>query len=298
MPLSRRPLVALGAALVLTGLVPASTAASTAASVPTGRTVELKAAVPAWYTPELDAKVRAAGTAGVPLPEGALKDVPKSGLAFIGIRPGSWILSPAGCTTNFVFQSSAGAFHPNQTLFIGTAGHCANQGQRVTLVAIGPGTSQPVLVSVGTVSKSVNGGVGNDFALIQIDTRFNSWVSPAMAYWGGPTGSYTGGATTAVVHAGHGIGIGTGGTPRAGVMLAQNNDARYWDSASIFGDSGSGVNTATGLAAANLTHLVVFGPNLTVVAGTHITKILQMAAKPLSTCPTRTPWPLPGCPAA
>lgn len=289
-----RPLYLVGVA----GLLSLATLPSqaTTASVAAPRVVEMKAPRPAWFTAELEQKVAAAGTRGVPLPEGAVNEIPRTGLLFTGIRPGTWMLSPAGCTLNYVFTTSGGAFHTNQTLYIGTAGHCVGRGQSVTAVAIGPGTSQPVLVNIGTAVVSVNGGVGNDYALIQIRPQFNSWVSPAMAHWGGPTGVYTSNSITGVVHSGHGIVLGTGGTPRAGVLLASDNNARYWDGPTIFGDSGSAINTASGLALADITHLVIFGPNLTISAGTRIEKIIAGVGKPLGVCGRAVPWALPGCP--
>ena len=41
----------------------------------------------------------------------------------IGIRPGSWMIAPAGCTMNFVF-GSPGSYS------IGTAGHCGGPARR------------------------------------------------------------------------------------------------------------------------------------------------------------------------
>ena len=142
---------------------------------------------------------------GVPIPEGV--DYPASGLAFTGIRPGAWIIAPAGCTTNFVFGSSS-------DYFIGTAGHCANVGDEVTLVAA-PG----VLMNIGTTVKSVNRGIGNDFALIDVRPSMEQYVNPSMTYFGGPTGAGSPQPNDVVEHAGHGLVIGTGGTPRAGVVV-------------------------------------------------------------------------------
>lgn len=286
---------------------------------------ELGTPRPSWFTAELEQQVRAAGARGVPLPAGAERDVPASSLAFTGIRPGSWMLAPSGCTMNFVFIGSGGTtstkpgkgngkknggtttarpastapFDPAQQLYIGTAGHCTSTGDEVTVVAIAPNSGNPVLVNIGTTVKSVDGGVGNDFALVEIRRELNAWVSPMMAHWGGPTGAYTGTDLLPVVHSGHGLVIGTGGTPRAGQLLYVESDALYWAGATIFGDSGSALNVATGLAAADITHLVIDtrrpGANS---AGTRITKILQIAGRPLAVCAVAVPWPLPGCPTA
>ena len=291
---------------------------------PTGGTVtarELRSETPAWYTPELHRKVLAAGARGVPLPAGAQEDVPASGLGFVGIRPGSWMIAPAGCTMNFVFQggstatgggkktrgskstgtakpASVARFDPNQQLYIGTAGHCTSTGDEVVLVAVAPTAPNPVLVNIGRTVKSVDGGVGNDFALVEIRPELNTWVSPSMAHWGGPTGAWMGSELLPVVHSGHGLVIGTGGTARAGqVLYAHEQDALYWAGATIFGDSGSALNTATGLAAADITHLIVDTRYLGATsAGTRIGKMLQIAGRSLSTCSIAVPWPAPGCP--
>ena len=66
-------------------------------------------AAEAWFTDELAARVDAANGAPVAAPN----DAPLPGE--IGIRPGSWMIAPAGCTMNFVF-GSPGSYS------IGTAG--------------------------------------------------------------------------------------------------------------------------------------------------------------------------------
>ena len=240
--------------------------------------VELKEPQPDWYTPELHRRAVAAGKKGktVAVPEGVDLEIPASGLAFTGIRPGSWILSPAGCTTNFVFGNGTK---------IGTAGHCANVGDEVTIVAA-PG----LLMNIGTVSLSRNNGIGDDFALIDIYPAMQQYVNPSMAHWAGPTGSANPQFGDAVVHSGHGLVIGTGGTPRAGLVTytgpgdTGNNNAAYgWDGAASPGDSGSAVRNATGAAAGNLTHLVVGTDYLPAfIAGTTISR-MQALAGPVST---------------
>ncbi|GAA5124874.1 hypothetical protein [Haloechinothrix salitolerans] len=240
---------------------------------------ELIAPKPDWYTDALHTKVVAAGKQGesVPIPDAV--DYPTSGLAFTGIRPGAWIIAPAGCTTNFVF-GSAGNYS------IGTAGHCTEVGDEVTLIAA-PG----VLMNIGETVKSVDNGIGNDFALIDIYPAMQQYVTPSMAYFGGPTSKGDPRFGDLVEHAGHGLVIGTGGTPRAGVVVYRGSgenggDAFAWDGAATPGDSGSAVREATGEAAGNLTHLVVgdkYAPG--VVAGTSIDRMLRIAGKPLATAP-------------
>ncbi|MQA64134.1 MAG: hypothetical protein GEU86_22365 [Actinophytocola sp.] len=288
----RRIFVALAAtAVMLTAGVAAHAAApglpGPLADPFAGATVtELIAPKPSWYTDALHAKAVAAAEKGegIAIPDGV--DYPASGLAFTGIRPGAWIIAPAGCTTNFVF-GSAGNYS------IGTAGHCAEVGDEVTLIAA-PG----VLMVIGKTVKSVDNGVGDDFALIDIYPEMQQYVNSSMTYFGGPTSVGSPQFGDVVEHAGHGLVIGTGGTPRAGVVVYRGpgdddrGDAFAWDGAASPGDSGSAVRLATGEAAGDLTHLVVGGPYVPgVVAGTSIERMLRIAGKSLATAPN-VPDPL------
>jgi hypothetical protein len=276
---SSRLLSTLVAAVVLAlplAAVPASGATDSNLTGP--RYVELKAPQPDWYTPALHDRVMAAAVRGegVPIPEGV--DFDTSGLAFTGIRPGAWIIAPSGCTTNFVFGSRS-------DYYIGTAGHCANVGDEVTLIAA-PG----VLMNIGKAVKSVNNGIGNDFALIDVRPSMEQYVNPSMTYFGGPTGAGSPQPDDIVEHAGHGLVIGTGGTPRAGIVVYRGHgdggDAFAWTGAASPGDSGSAVRLANGKAAGDLTHLVVGGPYVPGnVAGTTIARMLTIAGKPLATAP-------------
>jgi hypothetical protein len=174
---------------------------------------------------------------------------------------------------NFIFQNQQG------NLAIGTAGHCCNQvGESVVLLTLPPGGGAPVLLDIGTVVFDRNAGIGEDFALVQIRPELYSWVSPTIALIGGPCGAYTGSGPELVFHYGHGLVIGTGGTPRGGVALKWTQNAFGWDGPAIFGDSGSPVRVTDYKAAGNLTHLVV-DPNWlpSFIAGTRITHMLEMA---------------------
>jgi len=239
-----------------------------------GHAVPLKAAKPAWFTDALASRVDAANGAPVAAPP----EAPLPGE--VGIRPGSWMIAPAGCTMNFVF-GSPGSYS------IGTAGHCGNAGEAVTLLTLAPGGANPVLVELGTVQKSVNGGIGNDFALVSIRPELQSWVSPTIAVVAGPCGSYTGSGPEPVFHYGHGLAVGTGGTPRAGLALTWENNAFGWSGAAAPGDSGSAVRVNTGMqAAGDLTHLVVDAAWLpSYIAGTRMSRILQIAGQPLANSP-------------
>ena len=254
---------------------------------------ELEKETPKWYTPRLHERVVAAGKKGesVPLPKDA--GISQSALLFAGIRPGSWMLFPSWCTMNFVFGG---------TDSIGTAGHCTKVGDEVTIVAA-PG----VLMNIGKTVRSVDNGIGDDFALIDVYPAMEQYVNPSMAVIAGPTGTKPPKLGDAILHVGHGLVIGTGGTPRAGVVtypsfpvvsdvFRQNkNDASAygWNGAVTPGDSGSGARSATGEAVGNVTHLIVGTKYLpSTFAGTTIGRMLQIAGQPLSTA-SLVPDPLP-----
>lgn len=184
------------------------------------------------------------------------------------------MIAPAGCTMNFIFSNGAGA------LGIGTAGHCvAALGEHVVLLTLLPGTTeQPVLLDIGTVVARRDNDIGDDFALVRIHPDLHPWVSATTALIAGPCGAYAGSGPEVVAHYGHGLAIGTAGTPRVGLALTWRADAFGWDSPAIFGDSGSPVRVANLAAAGNLTHLVVSTDWLpSVVAGTRISRILELA---------------------
>lgn len=230
-----------------------------------GYAIPLAAERPDWYTRALESRVLAADGAPVAAPIDA--PLPSE----VGIRPGSWMVSPAGCTMNFVFTKRG-------QYAIGTAGHCAEVGAQVVLLTLAPGTANPVLVNIGKVMVSHDNGVGDDFALVSIKPALYPWVSPTAAVIGGPCGEYYGFGPETVWHYGHGLAIGTGGTPRGGVSLTWKRGAFGWDGLAIFGDSGSAVRVTDLKAAGDLTHLVVDTKWLpSFIAGTRIGKMLKIA---------------------
>jgi hypothetical protein len=230
----------------------------------TGHAIPLAAERPDWYTSKLHRRVLAADGQPVAAPA----DAPFPGE--VGIRPGSWMVAPSGCTMNFVFQNGG-------ALGIGTAGHCTNVGDEVVLLTVAPGGANPVLVNIGTTTISHNNGIGDDFALVQIRPELYEWVFPTIALVAGPCGQYGGSGPETVAHYGHGLGIGTAGTPRVGLALTWEQDMFGWDGAAIFGDSGSAVRVGNLAAAGDLTHLVVDSRYLpSFIAGTRIAKIEQI----------------------
>ena len=231
-----------------------------------GTAIPLAGRTPGWYTSVLAAEVDLANGRPVAAPNDA--PLPSE----VGIRPGAWMVAPSGCTMNFIFRRSG-------EYAIGTAGHCVRRtGQEVVLLTLAPGSGNPVLVEVGQVLKRRSGGVGDDFALVSIRPRLERYVSPTTALIGGPCGQYGGDGPETVAHYGHGIAIGTGGTPRVGLALTWRRYHFGWDGAGIFGDSGSPVRVTDLRAAGNFTHIVVddrFLPSILV--GTRIQKMLDIA---------------------
>lgn len=302
-----RPLLALATALAGVLLTGSATGADDTVAAPPGWlpagaqpfeggwAVPVSTVGPAWYDLDYHRQVLAAGDAGARLPAGVSAPA-AAGLVEPGIRPGTWLITvttnPVGfawCTANFVFVK-------NGTYAIGTAGHCGAKDALgaypdvTAYVVPPPGQGLPGIYHIGRFVLVDNRGVGEDFALVQIYPRYQSWVNPTMMVWGGPQGAYTSNLPTVVEHTGHGAVIGTGGTPRAGVApiwTAVNGHAFAWYGASTPGDSGSGVlatlqGTTLRPAAGNLTHIVIFDPSLQIlpgmVAGTRMTHILQIAS--------------------
>ncbi len=222
-------------------------------------------------TPQQRAQVIAAGATGLSVGEEQLNTA-CPGYAARGVSAGACIVSPAGCTANFIFASGG-------TRYIGTARHCVDSVGQEVIIQVDTTT----LVSVGTVTRFTSGGgePGNDFALIQIDPAVASkWgINPALPQ-GGPNGIYTGCGPVAVTHYGHGYGVAVGpGKPEGGLATNWNNAGFGWTGVGAPGDSGSAVLTSSGQAAGDFTHLIVDTgtyPGST-LAGTRITKILSFA---------------------
>ena len=218
--------------------------------------VEMKAPRPAWFTSAVEQRVREQGIAAAPA------DAPLPGE--VGIRPGALMISPFICTMNYIFRSGS-------TLAIGTAGHCLEGNEPVVLLTAAPTGGNPVLVELGRTLLKRDGGIGRDYGLVQIPVERHPWVFPTIATIGGPCGIYTGGDPTAVAHYGHGLLVGTGGTPRAGqgleltgstfrgLDLEWDKDSFAWAGLLNSGDSGSAVRTATVPAVGNLTHGIGIG---------------------------------------
>lgn len=296
-----RAALVLAAGTLSLAALPAASAPRSAARPPVpgaerfgdGWAVKAKSQAPSWYTADYHRRVVAAGRSGVRLPEAARHDRQFAvGMVSTGIRPGTWLVTvttdPVGfswCTANFVFKKKS-------AYGLGTAGHCAAKDALggypdVTAYVVPPaGQGAPGFYHIGTFVLSRDNGIGDDFAMIKLYPQYASWVNPTMPVWGGPTGVYTSDAPTVVKHFGHGLVVGTGGTPRAGVApiwTARKGDAFAWYGAGLMGDSGSAVNVVTGEGAGNFTHIVVSDgipggeilPGM--LAGTRLTHILEVA---------------------
>jgi hypothetical protein len=250
-----------------------------------------------------------------------------AGTGFFGIRPGAFLLifSDQGislCSMAHVY-GSPGSYQ------ISTAGHCGSNGDTATVIgAVGnheeAGAPVPVLIDFGRFSSGTgDGGIGRDWALISIDSEWQSLVTPTMAFWGGPIGMYrknsevvdadltTGDVSVTpdpmlvqqIVHYGHGTGIGAGGTPRSGASISWKPNHFVFFGAITPGDSGSGSNTVTGdtvgsnrEAAGINTHIFFDGSlrtGLGVMAGTRATLPGTVTNGQILPYPAPTPIPLP-----
>ena len=251
-----------------------------------------------------------------------------AGTGFFGIRPGAFVLlmndnSIGWCSLAHVY-GSPGAYS------ISTAGHCGKTGDVATVIgAVGnktvSGLPVPVLIDFGRFTKSTgDGGVGRDWALIGVDAPYQGLVTPTMAFWGGPIGMFTSTGEVVsgnllngqvsvnpnptlvqqIVHYGHGVGIGAGGTPRSGTAINWRSNYVTAFGAITPGDSGSGSNVLTGDAVGNNreaaginTHIYV-DPSIRsgtgTMAGTRATQVsATLANGQIVPYPAPTPVPLP-----
>jgi hypothetical protein len=261
----------LAAALVLLAVTSVAGAASTDPSTD-GTLVTLPQPRPAWLTDELEAQIVAAGPQGVEVPlagpnaslnPNCLGTAPPyagaSGVSITAVAAGTCMVSPNGCTMNFVFTDGT-------SYYIGTAGHCVSGGRTVIAqiaTRVDPtDTVFVTLAAIGKVVKSWNQGIGKDFGLVKIDPGFK--VVPGMAGALGPTGVFCGDPVgQPIMHYGHGyIFFVEQGYPKFGEVIPDltlvfpftTPDGFNWVGYGLPGDSGSGVMNDAGLAVGDLTH--------------------------------------------
>src|SRR5688572_26718574 len=112
--------------------------AASAATDPTAEDLRtLDQPRPAWLTDELERKIVAAGSKGLEVelgrPDAALNPnclgtappyAGTDGVSVAAVSAGTCMVSPSGCTMNFVFTDGTSSY-------IGTAGHCAGNGKTV-----------------------------------------------------------------------------------------------------------------------------------------------------------------------
>ncbi|HVL94934.1 MAG TPA: hypothetical protein VM266_03665, partial [Solirubrobacteraceae bacterium] len=223
---------------------------------------------PAWYTVALAEQVHSAGAGGVQVAAEYL-NTECPGYQSPGVQAAGCIVAPYGCTANFIYTDGT-------SKYVGTAAHCVDKvGQPVVMQV-----DTTTLAEVGTVSyRSAQEEPGDDFAIIKIypDVASKWGVNPAIPVVGGPNGIYTGCGPELVKNYGHGYGVAVAqGKPEGGLALVWHDDGYGWEGVAAPGDSGDAVVTSAGLAAGNLTHLIIYDRNYTpsTVAGTRITKIL------------------------
>lgn len=184
-----------------------------------------------------------------------------------GIRPGAWMTSPYACTMAFVVEDDLGA------TYILTAGHCVDRvGQRVGLRADG---------EIGHVVAFRNAGVGHDFALVSVDAAKLHLVDANMQGWNGPTGIATSPDGGSVKHYGWGAATWMAHATRC----REGSDVSFWSnnafgfySVILWGDSGSGSQTADGAALGMNTHLSL-DPTVAGSYGTRTTYALSELSK-------------------
>src|SRR5205085_5834685 len=90
------------------------------------------------------------------------------GVSVDAVAAGTCMVSPNGCTMNFVFTDGS-------SNYIGTAGHCASGGKTVIAqiaTRVDPTNTIVTLAAIGNVVASWNNGIGKDFALVKIDPAF------------------------------------------------------------------------------------------------------------------------------
>ena len=265
-----------------------------------GDAVRLSQPRPDWLTPQLEAKIVAAGTKGYEMRFGRGGDGTNAGVqpdclgtappyagadgaSLTAVSAGTCMVSPHGCTMNFVFTDGVADY-------IGTAGHCVEGGRTVIAqiaARVDPTDTLVVtLAAIGKVVKAYNQGIGKDFALVKIDPGFK--VVPGVTGALGPTGVFCGDPVgQPVMHYGHGyIFFVEQGYPHFGevvpdltVLVPFNNAGGFnWAGHGLPGDSGSEVMNDAGLAVGDLTHgLSVAGlpvPGLSF--GTEMGKIFEL----------------------
>jgi hypothetical protein len=253
-------------------VVQAGTSIAAESSEPTNEdVVTLAQPRPSWLTDELEAKIIAAGPEGFEValsPQQRLEVnclgtappyVGTAGVSVSAVSAGTCMVSPHGCTMNFIFTDGT-------SNYIGTAGHCVSGGRTViaqVATRVDPTDTLIVtLAAIGNVTKSWDQGIGKDFAIVKINAAFK--VVPGMAGGLGPTGVLClDPVGQPVMHYGHGyIFFVEQGYVKFGEVIPDMSlvfkftspNGFNWVGYGFPGDSGSGVMNDAGLAVGDLTH--------------------------------------------
>jgi hypothetical protein len=264
----------LAAALAAVTLLTGGTAPAATQESSDGDAVVLSLPKPSWLTPALEAQINAAGPKGVEVELGQKDELAAlepnclgtaapyagtDGASLTAVAAGTCMVSPHGCTMNFVFTDGLSSY-------IGTAGHCVAGGNSVIAqvgVRVDPtDTVFVTLANIGTVARAWNSGIGKDFALVKINPAFK--VVPGMAGALGPTGVLClDPVGQPVMHYGHGyIFFVEQGNAKFGEVVPDltllvkftSPNGFNWVGYGLPGDSGSGVMNDAGLAVGDLTH--------------------------------------------
>jgi hypothetical protein len=244
-----------------------------AAAAESGTVNTLDLARPAWLTDALEAQIVDAGPQGLevalgPRPSATLQPdclgtappyAGADGVSVTAVSAGTCMVSPSGCTMNFIFTDGT-------SNYIGTAGHCSGKGKTVIAqvgLRVDPtDTVIATLAAIGTTVLSWNQGIGKDFALVKINPGFK--VVPGVAGALGPTGVFCGDPVgQPVMHYGHGyIFFVEQGYAKFGEVIPDltllvkftSPNGFNWVGYGLPGDSGSEVMNDAGLAVGDLTH--------------------------------------------
>jgi hypothetical protein len=252
-------------------LAGAGSAAAASNDSPTGgKLTTLPQPRPSWLTDKLEAKIVAAGPKGVEvrlskqqaLEVNCLGTAPPaagaSGVSPTGVAAGTCMVSPHGCTMNYIFKDST-------SYYIGSAGHCVG-GTVIAQIGTRVDPTDSVIVTLAAIGKTAkmwNSGIGRDFGLVKINAGFK--VIPGVSGALGPTGVFCGDPIgQPVMHYGHGyIFFVEQGYAKFGEVIPDTNlvipftSTTYgfnWVGYGLPGDSGSGVMNDAGLAVGDLTH--------------------------------------------
>jgi hypothetical protein len=231
-------------------------------------------AKPDQLSPELKQRVLDAGPKGVQVAEEEL-NLWCPGVQTRGVSANGCIVSPSGCTANFIFSNGTD-WRTNP--YVGTASHCVDKVGEPVIMQVDTTT----LAEVGTVYKQTAGEEpGDDFAIIRVYPEVaQKWgVNPAIPT-GGPQGIYTGCSPQVVKNYGHGYGVAVAqGKPEAGLATTWYSDGYGWFGAGLPGDSGSGITIQDNRSAGNFTHIIlvdlrgIYTPGE--LAGMRTTRILE-----------------------